>query len=75
MVFIEIFHDFGWLFATRLRIRIRFIEGDPDPADQNETDLELLLNLMRAVPNENVLLIVRYHTFLSGYWFGRISGQ
>ena len=30
-------HDFGWFFATR--IRIRFIEADPDPADQNETDL------------------------------------
>ena len=34
MIFVEIFHDFGWLFATR----IRFIEADPDPADQNETD-------------------------------------
>ena len=36
--FVEIFHDFGWFFATR--IRIRFIEADPDrdPADQNETD-------------------------------------
>ena len=32
----EIFHDLGWFFATR--IRIRFIEADPDPADQNETD-------------------------------------
>ena len=28
------FHDFGWIFATR----IRFIEADPDPVDQNETD-------------------------------------
>ena len=28
----EIFHDFGWSFATR--IRIRFIEADPDPADR-----------------------------------------
>ena len=28
------FHDFGWFFA----IRIRFIEVDPDPADQNKTD-------------------------------------
>jgi len=36
MIFDEIFHDFGWYFATR--IRIRFIEADPDPADQNETD-------------------------------------
>ena len=38
MIFVEIFHDFGLLFATR--IRIRFIEADldPDPADQNETD-------------------------------------
>ena len=34
MIFVEIFHDFGWFFATR----IRFIEADPDPADQNETD-------------------------------------
>ena len=25
-----------WFFATR--IRIRFIEADPDPADQTETD-------------------------------------
>ena len=34
----EIFYDFGWVFATR--IRIRFIDADPDPfpADQNETD-------------------------------------
>ena len=31
MIFVEIFHDFGWFFATR--IRIRFIEADPDPAD------------------------------------------
>ena len=36
MIFVEIFHDFGWFFATR--IRIRFIEADPDPADQNKTD-------------------------------------
>ena len=36
MIFVEIFHDFGWFFANR--IRIRFIEADPDPADQNETD-------------------------------------
>ena len=34
--FCGILHDFGWFFATR--IRIRFIEADPDPADQNETD-------------------------------------
>ena len=34
--FQENFRDFGWFFATR--IRIRFIEADPDPADQNETD-------------------------------------
>ena len=34
MIFVEIFHDFGWFLATR----IRFIEADPDPADQNETD-------------------------------------
>ena len=39
MIFVDfrkIFLDFGWFFATR--IRIRFIEADPDPADQNETD-------------------------------------
>jgi len=38
LIFVEIFHDFGRFFATR--IRIRFIEAypDPDPADQNETD-------------------------------------
>ena len=36
MIFVEIFHDFGWFFATR--IRIRFIESDPDPTNQNETD-------------------------------------
>ena len=36
MIFVEIFYDFGWFFATR--IRIRFIEADPDPANQNETD-------------------------------------
>ena len=36
MIFVEIYHYFGWFFATR--IRIRFIEADPDPADQNETD-------------------------------------
>ena len=34
MIFVEIFHDFGWFFATR----IRFIKADPDPTDQNETD-------------------------------------
>ena len=32
----EIFHDLGRFFATR--IRIRFIEADPDPANQNEAD-------------------------------------
>ena len=30
----EIFHDFGGFFATR----IRFIAADLGPADQNETD-------------------------------------
>ena len=47
MIFVEIFHDFGWFFSTR--IRIRFIEADP--ADQNETDQngsesETLLNMI-----------------------------
>ena len=32
LIFVEIFHDFGWSFATH------FIEADPDPAEQNETD-------------------------------------
>ena len=36
MIFVEILHDFGWFFATQ--IRIRFMETDPDPADQYETD-------------------------------------
>ena len=36
MIFVEIFHDFNSFFATR--IRIRFIEADPDTPDQNETD-------------------------------------
>ena len=34
LIFVEIFHDFGWFFVTR----IRFIEADPGPADQNKTD-------------------------------------
>ena len=34
MIFVEIFHNFDWFFYTR----IRCIEADPDPADQNETD-------------------------------------
>ena len=38
MIFVEIIHDFGKFFATLIWIRIRFIEADPDPADQNETD-------------------------------------
>ena len=35
MIFVEILHDFGWFFATLSlkRIRIRFIEADPNPAD------------------------------------------
>ena len=35
--FVEIFHDLG-RFATRIRILIHFMETDPYPADQNETD-------------------------------------
>ena len=34
--FCESFHDFGQFFATQNRIR--FIEAEPDPADQNETN-------------------------------------
>ena len=34
IIFVEIFHDLAWFFATRIRL----IEADPDPADQNETD-------------------------------------
>ena len=47
-VFVDIFHDFGGFFATR--IRIRFIEADPDPhvsgsATLNETiDDDLTIN-------------------------------
>ena len=26
MIFVEVFHDFGWVFATRIRI-----QTDPDP--------------------------------------------
>ena len=36
MILVEIFYECGWFFATR--IRIRFIEADPDPAEQNKTD-------------------------------------
>ena len=38
MIFVDFCWNFAWFFATR--IRIRFIEADPnsDPADQNETD-------------------------------------
>ena len=36
--FLEIFHDLSWYFA--IRTKIRSIEADPDPADQNETDPE-----------------------------------
>ena len=40
MIFVDFReNDFGWFFATR--IRIRFIEADSDPADQNETDPDL----------------------------------
>ena len=38
MIFVEIFHDFGWFLATRIRIRFNEADPDPDPADQNETD-------------------------------------
>ena len=34
LIFVEIFHDLAWIFATR----IHFIEADLDPADQNETE-------------------------------------
>ena len=38
LIFVEIFHDLSWYFA--IRTKIRSIEADPDPADQNETDPE-----------------------------------
>ena len=38
LIFVEIFHDFGWFFVTRIRIRFIEADPDPDPADQNETD-------------------------------------
>ena len=34
MFFVEIFHDFGWFFATRIRIwltKMKRIQTDPDP--------------------------------------------
>ena len=65
MIFVEIFHDFGWLFATR--IRVRFIEADPDPADQNETipngsGSETLVKMMKKIgQNKTNLLIFSAH--------------
>ena len=50
MIFVDIFHDFGWFFATR----IRFIEADP--ADQNETDPN---------GSGSETLVVSYSVFLS----------
>ena len=70
-VIVEIFHDFGLFFATR--IRIRFIEADPDPADQNETNsngsgsatLSILINdtvltahIMISVHNEGSQILM-----------------
>ena len=54
MIFVEFFHDFGWLFATR--IRIRFIEAVP--ADQNETDPNGS-GSATLVKNINILPIVK----------------
>ena len=34
MILVEIFHDFGWFYATRIRILLIVA----DLADQNETD-------------------------------------
>ena len=34
LIFVEIFHDIGWLFATRIRIRLtkmKRIQTNPDP--------------------------------------------
>ena len=39
MILVDFYGKFPWsglFFATQ--IRIRYIEADPDPADQNETD-------------------------------------
>ena len=57
MIFVEIFHDFGCFFATR----IRFIEAgpDPDPADQIETDPNgsaTLHSTFKYFPNELSIL-------------------
>ena len=52
MIFVEIFHDFGWFCATR--IRIRFIEADPDPTDQNETDPDPKHCINQYHPNREV---------------------
>ena len=32
LIFVEIFHDFGWFFATRIRMtKMKRIQTDPDP--------------------------------------------
>ena len=41
MIFVEIFHNFGWSFATRIRIRF----NETDPADQIRNTPYLYNNL------------------------------
>ena len=55
MIFVEIFHDFGWFFATRIRIRqtkMKRIHTDPDPKHwfkQSGSLLNGLINLLQAM--------------------------
>ena len=59
----EIFHNFGWYFATR--IRIRFIEADPDPADLiGNTGHNLSLNYRRKILS---ILIHAIFLCMTGY--------
>ena len=69
MIFVEIFHDFGWFFATR----IRFFEADPDPADQNETDrngsgsatLGKTLNMLYHIKSKCVRICIKNIKFFT----------
>ena len=62
MIFVEIFHDFGWFFATRIRLtKMKRIQTDPDPHhwfklyNQSEeiTYFETLTNCSSAPPTYN----------------------
>ena len=60
MIPVEIFHDFGRFFVTR----IRFIEADPDPdpADQNETDPHGSATLQKTNEREFYLFIYEHQS-------------